>query len=91
MARGASAESLYLEVPVHNVKGVEIRHRLQHLANHVTGVPLGVVALVQDPVEHLSARGSREKQRPQRAAVKLCAIVGYCDTPSIIHAKREKT
>lgn len=52
-----------------NVKGVEISHRLQHLANHVTGVPLGVVTLVQDPVEHLPACGSAEEQSPQHAAV----------------------
>lgn len=63
-----SIESHYLEVSVDNVKGVEISHRLQHLANHVTGVTLRVVTLVQDPVEHLSARGSAEKQSPQRGS-----------------------
>lgn len=73
-----------------NVQGVEISHRLQHLANHVTGVPLGVVALVQDPVKHLSAGGSTEKESPQHAAAeeqRLCTIVNYCNMPSFIYGK----
>lgn len=62
----AASESRYLEVSVDNVKGVQISHRLQHLANHVTGVTLRVVTLVQDPVKHLPACGSAQKQSPQQ-------------------------
>lgn len=45
----------YLEVSVDDLQRVEVGHRLQHLSHHVAGVSLWVVALVQDPVKHLSA------------------------------------
>lgn len=48
-------ETLHLEVSVNDVQRVEVGDRLQHLAHHVTGVSLWVVALIQDPVKHLSA------------------------------------
>lgn len=51
--RGSS--SVYLQIAVDDVEGVQVRHGLQHLADHVAGVLLRVVALVQDPVKHLSS------------------------------------
>jgi len=46
---------VYLQVSVNDVQGVEIGNGLQHLAHHIAGVPFWVVALIQDPVKHLSA------------------------------------
>lgn len=54
----------YLEVSVNNLQGVEIGNSLQHLANHVAGVSLWVVTLVQDPVKHLPACCTVEEERP---------------------------
>lgn len=51
--RGSSA--VYLQIAVDDIEGVQVRHSLHHLANHVAGVLLGVVALIQDPIKHLSA------------------------------------
>lgn len=73
MFPSAASESGYLEVSVDNVKGVQISHRLQHLANHVAGVTLRVVTLVQDPVEHLPACGSAQKQKPTAVEEPGCA------------------
>lgn len=50
--RGNSA--VYLQVAMDDIEGVQVRHSLQHLPNHVAGVFLRVVSLVQDPVKHLS-------------------------------------
>lgn len=49
---------IHLQVSVHDFQGVQVRDGLQHLPHDVTGVPLRVVPLVQDPVEHLSACSS---------------------------------
>lgn len=57
------ANEVYLEVSVNNVQGVEVGDSLQHLANDVAGVPLRVVTLIQDPVEHLSACGTGERDK----------------------------
>lgn len=73
MFPSAASESGYLEVSVDNVKGVQIGHRLQHLANHVAGVTLRVVTLVQDPVEHLPACGPAQKQKPTAVEEPGCA------------------
>lgn len=48
---------------MNDVQGVEVGDRLQHLAHHIAGVSLWVVALVQDPVKYLSACGTVEKER----------------------------
>lgn len=52
----------YLEVSVDDLQRVEVGHSLQHLSHHVAGVSLWVVALVQDPVKHLSACRAAETQ-----------------------------
>lgn len=52
----------YLEVSVNDLQGVEIGHSLQHLADHIAGVSLWVVTLVQNPVKHLSASGTAEEE-----------------------------
>lgn len=38
-----------------NVQRVQVGHSFQDLANHIAGVALWVVALVQDPIKNLSA------------------------------------
>lgn len=54
---GVSA-AFYFQISVDNFQGVEVSYSLQHLPHHIAGVPLGVISLVQDPVEHLPACGA---------------------------------
>lgn len=59
--KGNAGQS-YLEVSVDDLQRVQVGHSLQHLPDHVAGVSLRVVALVQDPVKHLSACGAAEEK-----------------------------
>lgn len=56
-----SSTACYLQVSVNDVQGVEVGHSLQDLTHHIAGVPLWVVALVQDPIKYLSACGAAER------------------------------
>lgn len=40
---------------MNNLQRVEVSDGFQDLPHHVAGIPLGVIALVQDPVKHFSA------------------------------------
>lgn len=53
------------------MQGVEVGDGLQHLAHHVAGVSLRVVALVQDPVKYLSACCTEGKRGPVMFAVEI--------------------
>lgn len=53
---------MYLKISVDNFQGVEVSYSLQHLPDHIAGVPLGVVSLIQDPVEHLPACSAGERR-----------------------------
>ena len=53
--------AVYLQVAVDDVEGVQIRHCLHHLPDHIAGVLLRVVALVQNPVKHLSPCSTASK------------------------------
>lgn len=54
---GVSAAA-HFQISVDDFQGVEVSDSLQHLPHHVAGVPLGVIALIQDPVKHLPAGGA---------------------------------
>lgn len=54
---GVSA-AIYFKISVDDFEGVEVSYSLQHLPHHIAGVPLGVISLIQDPVEHLPACGT---------------------------------
>lgn len=54
---GVSAAT-YFKISVDNFQGVEVSYGLQHLPHHIACVPLGVIALILDPVKHLPARGT---------------------------------
>lgn len=43
---------------MNDMQGVEVGNSLQHLAHHVAGISLRVVALVQDPIKHLPTCGT---------------------------------
>lgn len=53
---------MYLKISVDNFQGVEVSYSLQHLPHHIAGVPLGVVSLIQDPIEHLPACSTEERR-----------------------------
>ena len=44
---------LYLQISVHNPQLVQVVDGVQHLSNQVTGIPLCVVPLRNDPVKQL--------------------------------------
>lgn len=55
----------HLEVPVDNLERVQVGDGLQYLPDDVAGVPLRVVALVQDPVEDLPTGGPANSSSAQ--------------------------
>ena len=46
---------------MNDVQRMEVGNGFQDLSHHIAGVPLRVVALVQNPVKHLSPWGSVDK------------------------------
>lgn len=71
--RGSSAT--YLQVAVDDIEGVQVCHCLQHLPNHVAGVFLGVVALVQDPIEYLSACCTETQSERTDVHIVICDVI----------------